>query len=201
MKQTVLKGIVLSGFLILLSMSFSTSAKESLFSENETVNFTFESQSPGVDVTFKGHSFDPELVVIPKRDEQKTPSADEILAERYIDFFHTIKREYSANNKNNYLSVWNPAEREAIGNNLTPQELAQISNIFTNMESAKLAKAVKYGDFTLLYVLFTFSGGLEFMEAYPLLDQPNQSLYLSNMLIDDPFFNYISQVLDSRLTQ
>lgn len=200
MKQIILNTTGITIFLILLAISPPASAEKTLFSENETVSLAFEGQTPNVDITFKGYSFDPELVLIPKQDEQKTPSDDEKLAARYIDFFHTMKQEYSANDKDNFLSVWNPAEREAEGNDLTPQKLAQTSNIFTNMEGAKLVKAVKYGDFTLLYVFFTFSGGLEIMEVFPLLDQPNQPLYMTNLLIDDAFFVYVSgRLVDSRL--
>lgn len=170
---------------------------EGLDEGKEMAKFNPPGGGKGVEVSYFGQSFKPMLKLYTKKvGIDKVDKVDKV-DKAYIDFVNKLISNYIANDKSKYLSVWNEKERKPKAKKLTSDVLIRSKNIALNIQDIKLAKVVIYGEYRLLYAMHTYSSGDKSMITY-VVTKNNNEYFLSNMLVDDPFFNYIAPLLDKR---
>jgi hypothetical protein len=159
----------------------------------EKVEVTFVPASRGVPsdevkLTFFGRTFDPPLNAIT---ESKIAEQE---IKPFYDFLRKIFVANSTGTKLAILGVWSPGEHAQVEKQMTATALESNRARFQSLTGFKLKMIVKYGAYHILFVQNEFQGQ-SFVMKFP-VKHVRGSLYLTNELNGDYFYDNISQYLD-----
>lgn len=138
---------------------------------------------------FDGMHFEPSLSLLGNKKPRPGPAAP------IIEFLRNMKDVNSGIDKDKILALWAKNERSIIEQRMTPDTLAQNSNLFNAITEFQLKSIIQYGRYYVLLVHFRFGAQQAFDMKYALVNEGGK-LYLSDQLGGNPFFETVTLLMN-----
>lgn len=188
MKKIVSLRVVSLFFFSLYSvLSFSTELEETNITFRPNLNVGVERT---IKMSFKGHVYSEKDKKLFKK--LMDPSSDFDLNEVEKKAIEIVKVN-QLGDKDRIMKQWNPPERDKIKKMVDDQVTFQKNlSFYKNIRSTTFVAIMQYGDYFLCFLEHDVQGIGSYIKIYPLLKGKDGQIYLSNLLMNDFFFDKIA---------
>lgn len=167
---------IISILIVLSSLSVS-----SAWAKNETIKLNFSEYGEGNPVVFSFNGMwvtsGDDLVPIAPKDETSN---------KYANFIHRVIEVNRKNKVDLMLSVWSESDRDKIKKKMkNPKARSRNQKLYENIGKSWVFGAIKYGKYTICFVVHSLKGTSPFVKTYPMEKMSDGEFKLTNALSDD----------------